>query len=577
MNRDTIEEKLRTFFSQQRQQVKASEVLADRIIKDAVGEDRGRKPTVWRIIMKKRITPYAVASAIAILIGWVFLFLPLTSSNRAWAKMLETMKEMNWIHIDIVFNTSPDMTKEMCQSFEQEGLPWWISFNPEIQISKKLNGDIIYTDLDREARYYYLSDSNTITIDSHASQYSPSGPKSPFEIIDYYVEMIQESQVQIQSKLLVQDGREVEMISLSHQNTIVTGMRDVERNVLVKVIIESPMPPESDFIAKTQVLFTYPENGPADIYAAGAPANAQVIDRRPQGNAMEIMQTIQEHYDYNYGNRVCVLFYSRQLAGEDMGPRRMVVSRKKGKLYRADSYMAEAIPFLTSDQPMVTIYGQIKESWPHISIEEAFQLENNQSVRSQDFYDGKYVSLLQGGPPAKSLKTSLRNRANGPTYALEEDINTQAWVNPYDLGVNNSRIAETITRLPENPQYEGLLGVKVSFALEQKGPLRQSQDYQVIYELWVDPAKDYMVMHRTKWQHRYSASRIVETFLSEAHILETSQTSDGQWYPVHVERKMHYSDDLNANDEIHDIHIRIDTDWTASDAIFDRDYRMGVQ
>jgi hypothetical protein len=533
------------------------------------------KTNVWRKIMRSKVSKIAAAAMIAILVGWTFLFSPLTSSNQAWAKMLETMKEMNWIYFDIVFDAPPEVTEEMIQSFE-EGLPLWISFNPEVQITKKTNGEIIYTDCDQGVRYHYSPDSNTVTIDSHASKYNPSNPQSPFEIIEYYTEMFQESSLSIQSEFRVQDGREVEIIHLSHNEINVTGVRDVDRNLLVKVSIETNIPPGSEFVAKTEVSLSYPDKGPADIFAAGAPAGAQVVDRRPEGDANEIMQTIQQHYDHNYGNRVCVLLYSRKLAGSKMGPRWMVVSRKQQNLYRADTYNAENIGFIAVNQPTLTIYEQIKDVWPHISIEEAFRLENSHCVRSQDLYDGKYALLLKGGPPAKSLKTGLHYPANGPTLALEQDLNSRAWVNPYDLGVNNSRIAETVTRLPENPRYQGLTGLKVSHELHQKGR-QQKNMFQMIYELWIDPQKDHMVIHRTKWQHQYLGGRIVQTFVSEAHILETSRTSDGQWYPAHVESKMHYSDDLNANDEINDIVIQIDTDWKSSEAIFDKDYIIGAQ
>ena len=49
--------------------------------------------------------------------------------------------------------------------------------------------------------------------------------------------------------------------------------------------------------------------------------------------------------------------------------------------------------------------------------------------------------------------------------------------------------------------------------------------------------------------------------------------SDGQWYPVYVETTMHDSSDINsANDETNEIWFKIDTNFSTSQDIFNKDF-----
>ncbi len=528
---------------------------------------------IGRIIMKSKIFKIASVAIIAILVGWMFLFSPLSSNNQVWAKMLENMKEMNWIYFDIVFDTPPEVTEKMTRS-NIDGLPLWMNCNSEIMVSKKLNGELIYTDFNKQIQYSYSPDSNTITIDSQAGPYNASIINSPSEVVEYYIDLLQDINVPVHTKFLVQDDRKVETIQFSVNGSTITGIRDVDTNLLKKIIFETDMPEENSFKAKTEVNLLYLDEGPVDIYDVGAPAAAQIIDLRQQRDADEVLRTIQIYYDNNYGNRICMLLRSRYLADFFMGPFRMIISRKQDGLYRADYYCAEK-PLMPNTEPQTTIYEQIKDTWPDISIEEALRLENSNCVVSQEIFDGKTAMELDDGPPAKSLRLSMSNPAKGPRLALEQDINSRAWINTYDLGINNSRIAETVTRLPDNPEYAGLIGLEISHESQQK-MMQREFNFKIRYELWIDIQKDYMIMHRRRIHDQYENDKIVQTFTSEANILEAAQTPDGQWYPVHVETKMHDSSDINStNDEINDIFIKIDTNWATSEDIFNRDYVIG--
>ena len=475
------------------------------------------EPNIWRIIMRNKTIKVASAIIIIIVIGWVFLFSSSPGNNQVWAKMLENMKEMNWIYFDIEFNTPDEVTKELTSSYIN-GLPLWMNCNLEIDISRKLDGEIIYTDFNNQIQYRYSPDSNTITIDSQAGPYNASITNSPDEIIEYYINLLKDMDVPVRSEFLVQDDKEVEVMEFSTGESTITGIREVDTNLLKKIIIETDMLAGSDIKAKAEVNLSYLDEGPADIYEAGAPLSAQIIDLRQNSNEEKILQTIQKNFDNNYGNRICLILRSRYMADFFTGPFRMIISRQYQNLYRADYYCAEK-PLMPNTESPTTIYEQIKDTWPNISFEQALNLENSNCLDSLEIFDGKTAMEFQDGPPAKSLRLSMSNPAKGPILALDQDINSRAWINTYDLGINNSRIEETVTRLPDNSEYKGLIGLEVSHELRQR-IMRQENLYKITYELLIDSQKDYMIIHRRRIQDQYQNDRIVQTFTSEAHILE---------------------------------------------------------
>jgi hypothetical protein len=240
--------------------------------------------------------------------------------------------------------------------------------------------------------------------------------------------------------------------------------------------------------------------------------------------------------------------------GRRMEPRRLIISRKQENLYRSDHYL---VNFLVVEQ-------EAKGIWPDLTLKESLRIERSLgSPLSSNVFNGRYV--YEGKPKEKS-PAKRYFRANGPEAAYSTwDINALAWVNLFDLGVNNARIKETITRLPVNPEYPDWIGIKIHYTVRER--------YSMDHELWIDPKKDNLVMHYTRRQVESLAAGHSRIFELDRHILETAQTPNKQWYPVHIEiREQYPGQGKTTHHDLQDIRILMDTNWTTSEPVFNKDY-----
>jgi len=516
--------------------------------------------SIWKILVQKKSTSIAVTAALVLVIGCILLFSPQARHNRVWANMLETMKGMNWIYVKVDLDMPPELPEESIRSFETSAmLHAWYRFEPRVEIIQKRDGVIEYTDTEQNARYVYLPASNVVTIDTHTEQYPPALPESPFDIKEYYRDVLQGELVQDNPKLSihsdydVQEGREVELIQIDHNGVSITGIRDVERNLLVKIFINVQASPDHEAAVNIDVHLSYPENGPLDIFAAGAPAGAEIQDYRSEEDAITAtMQALQARYDYNYGDRICVLVHSQSYDGGAMEPRRTIISRKKQNLYRSDMHLG------------MHWNEEARDVWPNLSLDQALRAEETHGYGpSSHVFDGRFA--YEGKPSDKS-RSKRYFRASGPEAAYSSwDINALAWVDPYELGVNNARVRETITRLPVKPEHPEWIGFEIQFDVHER--------YSMHHEFWIDPRKDNLVMRYDRKQVESLPGGHSRVFEAHRQILKTAQTPNKQWYPVHVEIREHYPGEKGStHHDITDIRILMDTDWTTSEPIFSRDY-----
>lgn len=518
------------------------------------------KSTIWKIIVQRRSTSMGLTAALVLVVGGILLFFPEAKHNRVWADMLDTMKTMNWIYARVDLNMPPGLPEETIRSFKESAMSHgWFRFDPRVEIIQKRDGVIEYTDREQNLRYVYLPTSNVVTIDAHTEQYHPATPNSPFDIEAYYRHMFQGEVGQGNPKLFIQsdydvrEGRKVELIQLNHSAVNITAVRDVERNLLVNIFIKVQPSPDNEATVDIEVHLSYPEDGPLDIFAAGAPPEAEVQDSRSEEDAISaIMQAMQAKHDHNYGDRICILVHSQSYDGGEMEPRRVVISRKKQKLYRSDMYLG-----LHWNQ-------KARDVWPNLTLDQALRAEKTHGLRpSSHVFNGRYV--YEGSPTGKS-SSKRYFLANGPEAAYStRDINALAWVNPFDLGVKNARIKESTTRLPENAKYPALIGFKVHFDAYER--------YSMHHEFWIDPRKDNLVMRYSRKQVESLGGGRSQTFEAHRRILETAQTANKQWYPVHVEiREQYPSQGGSTHHDVTDIRILMDTNWTTSKPIFSKDY-----
>ena len=95
-----------------------------------------QKPMFWERIMQKRTMKMALApcTVIAILVGVILLIDPFTSTE-AFADIVKAMKKQIWMHSTVKITRENDV-----QNREH-----WINFQDAIEIDKKHQGDIRYS------------------------------------------------------------------------------------------------------------------------------------------------------------------------------------------------------------------------------------------------------------------------------------------------------------------------------------------------------------------------------------------------------------------------------------------------
>ena len=206
---------------------------------------------------------------------------------------------------------------------------------------------------------------------------------------------------------------------------------------------------------------------------------------------------------------------------------------------------------------------EAKGLWPDLTLKESLRIEQSLGLPTSSVFDGRFV---YEGKPNQESHAKRYFRASGPEAAYSTwDINALAWVKPFDLGFNNARINETISKLPANPKYPDWIGLKVHFNVQER--------YLMHHELWIDPQKSYLVMHYFRRQVESLTAGHSRTFEMDRRILEIAQTPDKQWYPLRVEIQEHYpGQGETTHHDVTDIRILMGTHWRTSEAAFNKDY-----
>ena len=239
---------------------------------------------IWSIIMHSKITK-PLAAAIVIIVGFLSLTLLDKTVSPAYAieKTLHAIKKTNWVHVTV------ELEKPSNTSSEES----WIGFKDSIEIDKKSDGNIRFSDKANDTLYRYNAQKNTIIISSMSDQYTMPRrtplPTSPIELLEQLISNIKkegQAEITIEKKLVNGLNKKVIQIATRYKDD---GQPGIDQKITLEV------EDKTDLLLNIQMVgfsgntkigsatakFDYPDNGPADIYAVGAPADAAVIDRLP--------------------------------------------------------------------------------------------------------------------------------------------------------------------------------------------------------------------------------------------------------------------------------------------------------
>jgi hypothetical protein len=509
----------------------------------------GKNPQMFpRRILPGRVARMGVwvkcAAAIAVACLLVVLAGHFVGSLRvstvSLAQTLEAMRTMSWVHSVQILSTEPSAVREC-----------WECFDTHIVGCRTPDGKIEYTDYAANAAYRYNPNSNKITVSFTTDTYMLPRPQTALGMLTQIIDDAEELGAGMTSRPVVEDGRNLERIVLTFNNypycEAAVLLRDSGSNLLMRVETTEIRGDERPVRVTT---FDYPQPGPADIYALGAPRDAVVFDIRPEGPAIALVDEVQRRSEQGFGDYLAVVLES--LVGDDgtLEPYGITILRQKGNLKRSDCYCA--FNFEDPARASETLYSQVKPDWPHLSIPQVLKLGNIDTLKWQMLFDGRRTTrrirfTREGGwVTEEHAVDEFKVPVGGPLIC---SLTALIWPDLHSaLQGGSSQYKREVRLLPEDPNRPGLVGLQfVRFAETES--------------LWFDPNRDYMLMERI------GTAQLTGPGTRYA-VVQVAQTPSGRWYPSGADMDGHELRVLVDDNPVFDeATFRLSTDEAAAETM----------
>jgi len=233
--------------------------------------------------MKSPITKLATAAVIIIAVFIVInqFDASIDGSTMAFGQITENMKKMPWLHV-------------LAESAGDK-LEVWFSFERRVMVQKPPDGRIIYQDDLKRTTQIFEPDANTVTI-SHSTTDSLTAmghsaldfPKSVLKLFDDTSEKV----TQEIGKYKEKDVKVFRMRGfIGDMDMEVEMIVDLDENILL-LLNQKVFDDAGKIAIEAKGYFDYPENGPNNIYEAGAPTSAKII--RPEKDKTEFGKAFEE-------------------------------------------------------------------------------------------------------------------------------------------------------------------------------------------------------------------------------------------------------------------------------------------
>ena len=241
-------------------------------------ELKASESSTWRTIMKSRITKLAAAAVIKVtVIVSLRLYtgsVDITTPAFAVSDVITAMQRTPWLHatgqwVGDTNNVPPDTLKQW------EKAEWWYSIDPYRMFIIEQGGKIEVTTSD--SIKLYDPKNNTITVTSpHHPEETP--PASMPVIYLRAISELEKRGARVQYSDSTYGDRSAKIINVDYSTEEgfrgkITIIADAKTRLAKKMILYQASAGESGTLS---MVFDYPSSGPADIYEAGAPRDAEV-------------------------------------------------------------------------------------------------------------------------------------------------------------------------------------------------------------------------------------------------------------------------------------------------------------
>ena len=241
---------------------------------------------IWRIIMKSNITKLAAAAVIIIVVivsinHYAGLFHGTTTAFAA-SDVIAAMKKVQWTHATQRMVDTDNVPAEKLDYWN--GREYWQSIDPYRTISIGPGDEIEFIESNSRKVYDPKSNTITITFQRHPEQDSPVSMQ---EIWLDCVSNLEKSGAKVKYSDDVYEDRPVKIIRVDYTKESgwheeITIIADTETHLARKIAVyQKTIEGVSGTIL---MLIDYPSTGPKDIYEAGAPRDAKIIQNMPIEN-----------------------------------------------------------------------------------------------------------------------------------------------------------------------------------------------------------------------------------------------------------------------------------------------------
>ncbi len=252
---------------------------------------------IWRILMRNRMTQLTVLALVGLvaLIAVYCLDIPIDGTTAAMAQVKKAIANVPWMHVVVDVN-APDNTGRIEE---------WICFPKAIEISKRPDGTVRFRDEGQDTLTVYDPTRQAVTItvlsDEYAHPRRTPMPTSAGATLTALLDNVQDDGNAVVTIVTDDDGdQSIEVIKVQRPLDGEEGMTQAISIVvdsgsklpisMETVVVKAP----GQTLGHARAVFDYPPDGPATIYDVNVPAEAKIIDRRPNP---ETAQEAQIRYD----------------------------------------------------------------------------------------------------------------------------------------------------------------------------------------------------------------------------------------------------------------------------------------
>lgn len=241
---------------------------------------------IWSNIMKSKITKLTAAAVIIIVVivsinHYAGLFHGTTTAFAA-SDVIAAMKQVKWTHATQQMVDTNNVPVDKLEYWN--GGEYWQSIDPYCTITTRPSGEIEFADLN--TKKVYDPKNNTITVTLHHNP-GPYPPASMQEVWLDAVSGLEKVGAKVEYSDSEYEGCPAKIISVDYTKESgwheeITIIADAETRLARKFEIYQKT---TDGVSGTiLMLIDYPSTGPKDIYEAGAPRDAKIIQNIPMEN-----------------------------------------------------------------------------------------------------------------------------------------------------------------------------------------------------------------------------------------------------------------------------------------------------